>query len=134
MIIATKRGKILNNCERRIAFPINVEGVTQDRFADIVARLYWPELRSPHKIGDVLSRTVNGIEFYAICCHSLQTGWYDQEGIITECFNSIPGDDPVASVAIGTDHSDISTGANIDLIQAGMQSSSKRIILYYDRM
>ncbi len=134
MIIATKRGRILDNCERRIVFPINVEGVTQDRFADLIARLYWPELKKTHKLGTVLSKKVNGIEFYAICCHSLQTGWHDQEGIITECFNSIPGDDPVASVAIGTDHSDISTGANIDLIQAGMHSSTKKIILYYDRV
>ena len=35
MIITTKRGDILSNDERRIAFPINTEGVLNDTFAGI---------------------------------------------------------------------------------------------------
>ncbi len=135
MIIATKRGDILNNCERRIAFAINTEGVTSDIWAGLIARRYWPELKKagPTKLGTVLTKEVEGIQFFAICCYSTQHGWFDQEGIINKCFDSIPGDEPIASVAIGTDYFDIHSGANIDLIQAGMQTSEKKIILYYPR-
>jgi hypothetical protein len=135
MIIATKRGDILNNDERRIAFAINTEGVTNDNWAGIIAQRYWPDLAKigKTKLGTVLTKKTEGIELFALCCYSLQYGWHDQEGIINKCFNDIPGDEPIASVAIGTDFFDIKSGANVDLIQAGMHTSDKKIILYYPR-
>lgn len=134
MIIATKHGDILNNCERRIAFAINTEGITTVNFAGMVAQRYWPELAKVGrtKIGTVLHKKVEGIEFFAICCHSLENGWFDQEGTINKCLDSIPGDEPIACTAIGTDNYDVMSGSNFDLIKAGMETSNKKIILYYD--
>jgi len=133
MIIATRRGNILCNCERRIAFPINIEGVMSSDFESLISRRYWPELAKVGKnaLGTIFSKKVEGIEFFALCCYSLHNGWFDQEGTITKCFDAIPGDERVASTAIGTSFFDIHSGANVDLIQAGMQASNKKIILYY---
>ena len=135
MIITTKRGDILNNCERRIAFAINTEGILSSEFASLIARRYWHDLGrvGQTKLGEVLIHEQEGIQFFGLCCYSLRNGWFDQEGTINKCFNDIPGDDPVASVAIGTSYFDINSGANIDLIQAGMETCDKKIILYYPR-
>ena len=134
MVIATRRGNILCNCERRIAFAINTEGVMTSNFSQVISRRYWPELTKAgrNELGTVLTKKVEGIEFFALCCYSLENGWFDQEGTITKCFDSIPGDERVASTAIGTTFFDIHSGANVDLIQAGMRASNKKIILYYD--
>ena len=135
MIITTKRGDILSNDERRIAFPINTEGVLNDTFAGIIAQRYWRDLATigSTKLGTVLTKKTEGIELFALCCYSLQHGWQDQEGIINKCYNDISGDEPVACIAIGTEFLDIKSGANVDLIQAGMHTSDKKIILYYPR-
>ena len=132
MIIKTVNGDILNNCERRIVFAINTEGVNDAGFAGLVSRRYWPELAKIGKteLGTVLSKKVEGIEFFAICCHSLENGWHNQKEIITKCFDGISGDEPVASIAIGTGFVGFIQGANFELIKAGMEASKKEIILY----
>ena len=89
MVIATKKGDILNNCERRIAFAINTEGINDAGFAGMISRRYWPELAHIGKteLGKTLVKKVEGIEFFALCCHSLENGWYDQKEIIKKCFD-----------------------------------------------
>lgn len=132
MIIKTKNGDILKGNEKRIAFAINSEGINDAGFAGMISNRFWPELANigETKLGTVLTKKLDGIEFFALCCHSLKDGWNNQQKIIKECFDAIPGDEPVASISIGTGLVGILSGANFDLIKEGMEASKKKIILY----
>ncbi len=132
MIIKTKKGDILKGNENRIAFAVNVEGVNDAGFAGMISKRFWPELADigETKLGTVLTKKVDGIEFFALCCHSLETGWDNQKEVIKECFDAIPGDEPVASISIGTGLIGRFSGANFGLIKAGMEASNAEIILY----
>lgn len=133
MILRRKHGSIICGTEKRIAFAINSEG--NNDFVPsctAIAREFWPELllMSNIKIGTVLSKEVDGITYFALCCYSLERGWENQQEIIKKCFDSIPGSDPIASVDIGSGWLEKSSGANIYQIRAGMQASTAEIILY----
>ena len=65
------------------------------------------------------------MKFFALCCHSLKNGWSNQKEVITKCFDAIPGDEPVASIAIGTGLVGVLSGADFALIKAGMKASKK---------
>ena len=132
MIIKTKSGDILKGNETRIAFAVNTEGVNDSGFAGMISRKFWPELAyiGETRLGTVLTKEVDGVEFFALCCHSLENGWNNQKEVITKCFDAIPGDEPVASIAIGTGLVGVLSGANFALIIAGMEASKKEIILY----
>lgn len=132
MIIKIKNGDILKGNEKRIAFAINSEGINDAGFAGMISNRFWPELANigETKLGTVLTKKLDGIEFFALCCHSLKDGWNNQQKIIKECFDAIPGDEPVASISIGTGLVGILSGANFDLIKEGMEASKKKIILY----
>lgn len=133
MIIENKQGNdILNGNERRIAFAVNSEGVNDSGFAGMISRKFWPELAFIGKteLGTVLTKRVADVEYFALCCHSLKNGWGDQQRVIKECFDAIPGDEPVASISIGTGFVGVFSGANFSLIKAGMEDSQKKIILY----
>lgn len=133
MIIKTKNGDILKGNEKRIAFAVNTDGENNGGFAGMISRRFWPELAhiGETKLGTVLTKKVGGIEFFALCCHSLKKeGWNNQEEVIKECFDAIPGDEPVASISIGTGPIGVRSGANFDMIKAGMEASKKEIILY----
>lgn len=132
MIIKEKSGDILNNNETRIAFAVNTEGVNDAGFAGMISRMFWPELATigETELGTVLTTKSNGIEFFALCCHSLHDGWVNQKEVIQKCFDAIPGDEPVASISIGTGMIGMLSGARFDLIKAGMEASKKEIILY----
>lgn len=133
MIIAEKIGKdILTSGEKRICFAISSDGYNNTGFAGIISKKFWPEIANSCKneLGTIISKEVNGITFYALCCHSLEKGWSDQETVIRKCFDSIPGEDPVAAIRIGTDISENMSGAKFSDIRAGMEASEKRIILY----
>ncbi len=132
MIIRTTSGDILQGNETRIAFAVNTEGVNDSGFAGMISRRFWPELAyiGETQLGTVLTKEVDGVEFFALCCHSLQNGWNNQKEVITKCFDDIPGDKPVASIAIGTGLVGVLSGANFALIKAGMEASKKEIILY----
>ena len=132
MIIQEKTGDILKGKENRIAFAVNTEGANDSGFAGMISRKYWPELAyiGETKLGTVLTKKVNSLEFFALCCHSLKEGWNNQQEIIKQCFDAISGDEPVASISIGTGLVGILSGANFTLIRAGMEASKKKIILY----
>ena len=132
MIIRTTSGDILKGNETRIAFAVNTEGVNDSGFAGMISQRFWPELAyiGETQLGTVLTKKVDGVEFFALCCHSLKNGWNNQKEVITKCFDAIPGDKPVASIAIGTGLVGILSGANFALIKAGMEASKKEIILY----
>ena len=133
MIIEERRGKdILEGGNKRIAFAINTEGFNDAGFAGIISRKFWPELANcgENPIGTVLSTKVEEVEYFALVCHSLHEGWKDQETTIKKAFDAIPGDEPVASIAIGTGLIGILSGADFNQIRKGMEKSTKRIILY----
>ena len=133
MIIEIKKGNdILAGNEKRIAFAVNSEGVNDSGFAGMISRKFWPELAFIGKteLGTVLSKRVGNVEYFALCCHSLKNGWGDQQKVIKQCFDAIPGDAPVASISIGTGVVGILSGAQFSLIKAGMEDSNKKIILY----
>ena len=133
MIIMEKSGNILAGGEKRFAFAVNSQGVNDSGFAGVVSRNFWPELAciGETELGTVLTKEVDGVEYFALCCHSLEKdGWANQEEIIKKCFDAIPGDDPVASIAIGTGLIGVLSGADFEFIRAGMEASKANIILY----
>ena len=132
MIIARRSGDILSGEVKRIAFAVNTEGANDAGFAGVVSRRFWTELAEigESELGTVLIKKVDGYEFFALVCHSLRGGWNNQREVIRQCFDSIPGDEPVASIAIGTGLIGILSGANFEEIKAGMEDSKKEIILY----
>lgn len=133
MIIERKSGQdILAGGETRIAFAVNIEGYNDSGFAGVVSRRYWPQLANAGKceLGTVLKKECNGVTFFALVCHSLEGGWKDQTETIRKCFDQIEGDEPVASISIGTGLIGILSGANFAEIKAGMEASKAKIILY----
>ena len=132
MIIKTKKGNILEQNEKRIAFAINTEGVNDEGFAGMISDKFWPELAyiGKTKLGTVLIRKVGDVEFFALCCHSIKKGWKGQQEIIKKCFDSIPGNDPVASILGGNQYINIRSKADSNVIKNGMEASKKEIILY----
>ena len=132
MIIEKKRGDILKSNEKRIAFAVNTEGANGFGFAGRISRNFWPELEyiGRTELGTVFTKNVSGIEFFALCCYSIKDGWNNQKDVIKQCFDAIPGDEPVASVSMGIGIIDFLLCANFKLIRAGMETSEKKIILY----
>lgn len=132
MIINTKNGDILAGNERRVAFAVNIEGINDAGFAGMIAKKYWTELAyiGETKLGTVLIKKVDNVEFFALTCHSLKNGWNNQQEVIRKCFDAIPGDEPVASISIGTGVVGVLSGADFSQIKAGMETSKKEIILY----
>lgn len=133
MIIKNKQGcDILNGGEKRIAFAVNIEGYNDAGFAGMISRKYWPDLANfgPCDLGTVLSKHANDITFYALVCHSLKKGWFDQTEIIKTCFDNIKSDEPIATISIGTGLIGMLSGADFKKIKKGMELSNKKIILY----
>lgn len=136
MIIMTKEGDILKGHEKRIAFAVNTEGLNETGFSGVICNNFWPELSElgETKIGTVLTKKINGIEFFALCCLSLKQGWFNQQEIIKQCFDDIPGSEPVATVSIGAGIIGMLSGADHQSIHSGMEESEKEIILYEKRI
>lgn len=133
-IVLNGTGEILKkiNPERRIAFAVNTEGKNKFGFIDKIAEGYWPEIVNigPTELGKVLTKKVDDVEFYALCCYSRINGWKNPKEVIKKCFDSIPGNAPVATIAIGTGFVGFLTGADFGQIRQGMEESDKQIILY----
>lgn len=77
-IVLNGTGEILKkiNPERRIAFAVNTEGKNKFGFTNKIAEGYWPEIVNigPTELGKVLTKKVDDVEFYALCCYSLKNG------------------------------------------------------------
>ena len=137
MIIKDRRGvdiieRLYPRFEKRIAFDINCEGINVGGFAGLIARRFWPELEltDETKLGTVLTKESNHIDFFALCCYSIRNGWPpNQKEVIKQCFDLIPGDQPIAAVISPGSYLDRSRG-DAYLILEGMQESKKKIILY----
>ena len=133
MIIETIENQdVLSTKLHDIAFAVNANGFNEDGFAGKVSK-FWPELNNlTFQIGSSLSKKIGNKTFHALVCHSLdENGWgKDQAEIIKKCFDSINSENPIATVAIGTELMDRSSGANFQQIVYGMEMSNKKITLY----
>ena len=134
MIVKTVNDDIFKTDAKHIVFAINTEGYNDAGFAGVVASRYWEELANcgRHEIGTVLSKKVGDKTFHAIVCHSLESGWGDDQAeVIKTCFDNIPVDgEPVASIAIGTGLIGVLSGADFRQIVCGMHDSRQQIILH----
>lgn len=133
MVIKAVWTNVFDTEAKHIAFAINKEGINDSGFAGLVAQKYWPEIAycGEHEIGTVLSKTVGTKTYHALVCHSLFSEWGDhQREIIKECFDKIPTDEPIATIAIGTGLVGTLSGASFRKIVCGMHGSTKNIILH----
>lgn len=131
MIVKTTQGDILKSA-KCIAFPINVEGIVESEFQEQIVKRFWRELMGVrHELGDVLTKTIDGITFYALACYSKIDGWgANQASVIEFCFNQISSSNPVASLPIGKDLVHYFNGADMKQSFLGMADSSQEIELY----
>lgn len=133
MIVKSINEDILNSNFKHIAFAINKEGYNDSGFAGMISSKFWKELKTcgEHELGTVLSKKVGEKTFHALVCHSLKNGWGEnQREIIKECFDNIPTDEPVATIAIGTGLIGLMSGADFSQIVCGMHDSNKYIQLH----
>ena len=133
MVVEEKRGQdILKSGEQHICFAVNTEGINDSGFAGLISRKFWPELANigECKLGTCLTHENNGVTYHALVCHSLHDGWHNSAEIIKQCFDSIPTDDKVATISIGTGLIGVLSGAHFSEIYRGMEDSSKQIVLF----
>lgn len=133
MIKAVANENVFNLGAKHIAFAINKEGFNDAGFAGYVSDNYWDELAEcgEHEIGEVLSKSVDGITLHALVCHSLYEGWGDNQAqTIKDCFDKIEANgEPIASIAIGTGFVGKAQHAHFDEIVCGMHASDQNILL-----
>ena len=133
MIIETKHGQdILKSGAKHICFAVNTEGINDSGFAGLISRNYWPELADigECELGTSLTHEDDGVIYHALVCHSLHDGWHNSSEVVRQCFDSIPTEDEVATISIGTGLVVVLSGANFAEIRHGMETSKKKIILF----
>lgn len=133
MVIKSINEDILNSDVKHIAFAVNIEGYNDSGFAGMISKKFWEELANcgENELGTVLSKKVGDKTFHALVCHSLKNYWGEyQREIIKSCFDNIPTDETIATIAIGTGLVGMMSGANFSQIVCGMHDSNKQIILH----
>lgn len=133
MIVEVKQGQdILKSGAKHICFAVNIEGINDSGFAGLISRNHWPKLAyiGECKLGTSITQEDNGVFYHALVCHSLHNGWHNSAEVVKRCFDSIPTEDEVATISIGTGLVGILSGANFSEIRRGMEASSKRIVLF----
>ncbi len=132
MVVKTINDDVLKTKCAHIAFGTNTEGFNDFGFAGKIANLYWPELKycGKQELGSVLSKTIGDTTYHALVCHSLNSGWQNQREIIKNCFDKIPTNEPIATIAIGNGVVGMLNGADFRQIVCGMYDSNKQIILH----
>lgn len=134
MVIKAIQDDVFNTDAKHIAFAINKEGINDAGFSGQVTTRYWGELTNcgVHEIGTIFSKQVGDKTFHAMVCHSLKSGWGENQAqIIKECFDKIPANgETIATVAIGDGIVGMFTGADFRQIVCGMHESKQQITLY----
>lgn len=133
MIVDTKLGQdVLKSGAKHICFAVNTEGINDSGFAGFISQNHWPKLAyiGECELGTSITQEDNGVFYHALVCHSLRNGWHNSTEIVRRCFDSIPTDDEVATISIGTGLVGILSGANFTEIRRGMEASNKRIVLF----
>jgi len=134
MIVGRKVGDVLRGPEPHMAFAVNTEGFNDAGLAGSISARYWPELAitGPIRLGEVLTKAIDGKVFHALVVHSLEEGWGEAPAHIETGFNAleIPTDQEVASVAMGAGIIGMMSGANPTENIAAMERSTKNIVVY----
>lgn len=134
MIVNRVRGDVFKTPLKHIAFAVNVEGHNDSGFAGAVTSGYWPALENTggNKLGEVLHHTSKGKTFHALVCHQLKAsnGWAQTPKLVEQGLNSIPGDDEIAVVLMGSGFIGQLGGADVNAILASMERSKKRVHVY----
>lgn len=133
MIVNRVRGDVFKTPLKHIAFAVNTEGYNDSGFAGAVSSRFWPALGNTggNTLGEVLHHTVNGKTFHALVCHELKAnGWSRTPQLVEKCLNSIPGNDEIAVVLMGSGLIGQMGGADVNAILKGMEASKKRVHVY----
>lgn len=133
MIVKRVQGDVFHTPLKHIAFAVNAEGYNDAGFAGAVASRYWPELENTggNDMGTVLHKEANGKTFHALVCHELRhNGWVQTPELVEQCLNSIPGNEEIAVVLMGSGIIGQMSGANVNAILKSMERSKKRVHVY----
>lgn len=134
MIVDTKRGDVFQSGAKHIAFAVNTEGYNDAGFAGAISRK-WPELANTgeKKLGSVMSKTIDGVTYHALVCHSLGgDGWKRTPEAVEFCLdalNALEGE-TIAIVLMGAGMVGQMGGADVFGNLGGMARSSKRVAVY----
>ena len=135
MITNRVRGDIFATSQKHIAFSVNTEGYNDAGFAGQVSSLIWPKLANTggNKLGDVLTHKHDGKTYYALVCHSLDRGgWNETPRIARECLDQIKtaAGEEIAVVLMGSGPVGLMQGADVNAILAGMELSKQKLVVY----
>ncbi len=133
MIVERVVGDVFNTELKVIAFAVNTDGNNNTGFAGQVSERFWPELEHTggNRLGDVLRLEKSGKTFYALVCHEIALGgWLETPTVVRQCLNSIPGDEDIALVLMGTGFIGQMLGADVDAILNAIDASDKRVHVY----
>ena len=136
MIITIIKDKDIfkTSCEH-IVFALNSRGDNKSGFAALVSRDFWPELvdTGPKKLGEILSRKVEGKTFHAIVCYNKSIGgWEETPKIVEKCLNSldVPVNEAIAIVLMGSGIMEQVERADKSAILDAMARSKKHLVVY----
>jgi len=133
MIVNRVQGDVFKTPLKHIAFAVNTEGSNDSGFAGAVTSKYWPFLENTggNTLDEVLHHTSKGKTFHALVCHELKAnGWAQTPQLVEQGLNSIPGNEEIAVVLIGSGFIGQMAGADVKAILGAMERSNKRIHVY----
>lgn len=133
MITQEKRGDIFTTKDKHIIFAINSNGYNDSGFAGQVAKRGFTEIINTggNKFGEVIEKTIDGITYHGIVCHSLEPGgWAESPGIILKALNEMAFDDNASIVAIGAGFIGAISGAPWNEIKEAFKKCNKRLTVW----
>lgn len=135
MIVNRVRGDIFAAPQKHIAFAVNTQGYNDSGFAGQVSSRIWPELANTggNGLGDVLIHRSGDKTYYALVCHSLDSGgWNETSRVARECLNKIDVSDgeEIAVVLMGSGPVGMMQGADVNAILASMEDSEQKLVVY----
>ena len=135
MIVNRVRGDIFAAPQKHIAFAVNTQGYNDAGFAGQVSARIWPELANTggNRLGDVLTHQNSSKTYHALVCHSFESGgWNETPEVARACLDKIdaPEDEEIAVVLMGSGPVGVMQGANVEAILAGLEQSSKKLVVY----
>ena len=131
MLINHIKGDIFTTKDKHIIFAINKEG-KNGGFAGQVAKKGFTELidTGGNELGDIIDKTIDGITYHGIVCHSLENGWDGSASIILDALNKMKFNDDASIVAIGSGFTGIMQGAPYEEIIEAFDISNKRLTVW----
>ena len=134
MIISRKEGDIFTTKDKHIIFALNTDGLNDSGFAGVVAKKRgFTEILNTggNQLGEVLHKTIDGITYWGIVCHSLKlNGWSKSPEIIRKALDEMPFEDDASIVSIGSGLVGLFQGAPWKEIEQSFKDCNKRLTLW----